>query len=123
MDLIHKDVCGPTQTVTPGGAKYFMTMIDDHSKYCKVYLLKRKSEVVDKVKEYAKYVQTKFRKTPKRIRYDRNGEYTGEELQKFLKNKGIQVELTTPYTREQMDVQKGKVATWSKGQGVRQGVC
>ena len=101
LDLIDTYVCGPMQTVASGGAKYLITMIDDHSQYCKIYLLKRKSEVADKVKEYVKYVQTKFRKTPKRIRSDRGGEYTVEELQKFLKNEGIKVELTTPYTPEQ----------------------
>ena len=62
LDLIHTDVCGPMRTVTPGGTKYYMTIIDDHSKYCKVYLLKRKSDVADKVKEYVKCVQTKLRK-------------------------------------------------------------
>ena len=48
-----------------------------------------------------KHVQTEFGRTQKRIRSDRSGENTGEELQKFLKNEGIQVELTTPYTPEQ----------------------
>ena len=84
------DVCRPMQTVTPGGTKYFMTMIDYHCRSCKVYLLKQKSKIADKVKDYVKYVQTKFRKTPKKIRSDRGGVYTVEELQKFLKNEGIQ---------------------------------
>ena len=78
-----------------------MTMIDEYRTYCEVYLLQRKSEAADKIKEYAKYVQTKFRKTPKRIRSDRGGEYTAEESQQLLKNEGIQVELNKPYTPEQ----------------------
>ena len=101
LELIHTDVCGPMQTTTPSGNRYFMTMIDDHSKYTKVYLLKNKSEVPNKIKEYVKYVQTKFRITPKKIRSDRGGEYTGEELKNFLKAEGIQMELTTPYTPQQ----------------------
>ena len=68
LELVHTDVCGPMQTTTPSGNRYFMTMIDDHSKYTKVYLLKNKSEVPNKIKEYVKYVQTKFRITPKKIR-------------------------------------------------------
>jgi len=31
LDLIHTDICGPMQTQTPGGNRYFMTMIDDCS--------------------------------------------------------------------------------------------
>jgi hypothetical protein len=41
LELIHTDVCGPMQTTTPSGNRYFMTMIDDRSKYTKVYSLKK----------------------------------------------------------------------------------
>src|SRR6218665_612447 len=61
----------------------------------------QKSEVPEKTKEYVRHVQTKFGKTPKKIRSDRGGEYTAERLQTFLKDEGIQAELTTPYTRQQ----------------------
>jgi len=81
LDLVHTDICGPMQTTAPGGNKYFMTMIDDYSKHCTVYLLKRKSEAAPKVNEYVKHMQTKFNKTPKTIRSDCGGEYTREELQ------------------------------------------
>ena len=98
LDLIHTDICGPMQTLTPGGNRYFMTMIDDCSKHCTVYLLKHKSEAAIKIKEYVKYVQTKFGKTPKVIRSDRGGEYSAAELQNFLKREGIQMQMTAPYT-------------------------
>ncbi len=78
-----------------------MTMIDDSSRYTEVYLLGQKSEVPEKIKEYVRHVQTKFGKTPKKIRSDRGGEYTAERLQTFLKDEGIQAELTTPYTPQQ----------------------
>src|SRR6218665_666920 len=40
-------------------------------------------------------------KHPKKIRSDRGGEYTAERLQTFLKDEGIQAELTTLYTPQQ----------------------
>lgn len=43
LELIHSDICGPMQTVTPGGRKYFLTLIDDYSRYTIVYLLNEKS--------------------------------------------------------------------------------
>ena len=58
LELIHTDVCGPMQTVTPGGNRYFMTMIDDNSKYTVLYLLKNKSDVTARIKEYVKFVQS-----------------------------------------------------------------
>lgn len=60
LDLIHTDVCGPMQTITPSGKKYFLTFIDDHSRFSMVYLLREKSEVYEKLKEYIAYVKTKF---------------------------------------------------------------
>src|SRR6218665_1516419 len=78
-----------------------MTMIDDFSTYIEVYFLGQKSEVPEKIKEYVRHVQTKFGKTPKKIRSDRGEEYTAERLQTFLKHEGIQAELTTPYTPQQ----------------------
>jgi len=42
LHLIHTDVCGPMQTSTSEGKMYFMTMIDDYSRYTEVYLLGQK---------------------------------------------------------------------------------
>jgi hypothetical protein len=33
LDLIHSDICGPMQTESPSGKRYFLTFIDDFSKY------------------------------------------------------------------------------------------
>jgi len=85
-----------------------MTLIDDYSKYCTLYLLKQKSDVSSKIKEYVRHVQTKFQKTPKKIRSDHGGEYLNAELQNFLKSEGIKTELTAPYTPEQNGVLKGR---------------
>jgi len=101
LDLIHTDICGPMESETPSGNRYFMTLIDDYSKYCAVYLLKQKSDASQKIKEYIKYVQTRFQKTPKKLRSDRGGEYIGAQLQAFLRNEGVQTELTCPRSPEQ----------------------
>jgi hypothetical protein len=31
LELVHVDFCGPMQTLTHGGAKYFAIFIDDYS--------------------------------------------------------------------------------------------
>jgi hypothetical protein len=38
MELIHSDICGPMQTVTHKGARYFITFIDDFSRMAFVYM-------------------------------------------------------------------------------------
>ena len=101
LDLVHSDVCGPMQTTTPSGNRYFLTLIDDYSRYTKVYLLKNKSEVPLRIKEFVKYVQTKFGKNVKVFRSDCGGEYTGGDLREFFKIEGIQVKHSVPYTPQQ----------------------
>ena len=52
LELVHSDVCGPMQTASIGGAKYFVTFIDDYTRCCSVFFLRHKSEVFDKFKEF-----------------------------------------------------------------------
>ncbi|KAL0395376.1 UNVERIFIED_CONTAM: hypothetical protein Slati_4503800 [Sesamum latifolium] len=52
LDLVHIDVCGPLSIPTRGGFSYFITFTDDHSRYGYVYLMRYKSEVFGRFKEY-----------------------------------------------------------------------
>lgn len=68
LDLIHTDICGPTNTVMPGGSRYFLTMIDDFSCYRTVYFLKRKSETADGIEEYVAMVRNRIPLSSAQIR-------------------------------------------------------
>jgi len=103
LDLVHSDACSPMQTATPSGNRYIL--INDDWWLQQVY---NKPEVPAKIKEYVKYVQTKFNKTPKVIRSDRGGEYTGDDLTRFFRSEGIQVEHSVPYTPQQNGVAERK---------------
>ena len=48
LDLIHRDICDLKIVQTRGGKKYFITFVDDNTKYYYVYLLKSKDEVIHK---------------------------------------------------------------------------
>ena len=50
LELIHSDVCGPMSTHARGGYLYFVTFIDDYSRFGYVYLMKYKSETFEKFK-------------------------------------------------------------------------
>ena len=40
LDLIHSDVSGPMPTTSINGSRYFLTFIDDCSRFCWVYFMK-----------------------------------------------------------------------------------
>ena len=46
LDLIHSDLCEMNGVLIKGGTKYFMTLIDDSTRYCHVYLLKSKDDAL-----------------------------------------------------------------------------
>ncbi|KAK4381270.1 Retrovirus-related Pol polyprotein from transposon TNT 1-94 [Sesamum angolense] len=60
LDLIHSNVCGPLNTQARGGFSYFITFINDHSRYGYVYLMWCKSETFGKFKEFRLEVETKL---------------------------------------------------------------
>jgi hypothetical protein len=51
LGWIHSDLHGPL-TQTPSGFKYWITFIDDHSRFKEVHLLKSKDEASQHFKEY-----------------------------------------------------------------------
>lgn len=52
LEMVHADVCGPMETTTLGGARYFLIMLDDYSKMAFVYLLKTKDHLVQNLKNF-----------------------------------------------------------------------
>lgn len=108
LDLVHSDLCGPMNTVTPGGRRYFLTFIDDFSRYSTVYLLREKSETFEALKDFVQQMKTQFGRPPKIVRSDQGGEYRGNEVKKFLKSEGILQQFTVAYTPQQNGVAERK---------------
>ena len=48
LDMIHSDICDLKFATMRGGNKYFITFVDDITKYCYVYFLKSKDEALEK---------------------------------------------------------------------------
>ena len=73
LDLIHNDICDLKFVQTRGGNKYFITFVDDNTKYCFVYLLKSKDEAMEKFVLYKNEVENQLNKKIKVLRSDRGG--------------------------------------------------
>ena len=96
LEIIHSDVCGPFGEIARGGFYYFITFIDDLSRYGHLFLMKNKSESFEMFKEFKAQVENQTRKSIKTLRSDRRGEYLSTEFIKFLKEYGITSQLTPP---------------------------
>ena len=104
LELVHTDICGPMQTESFGGKRYFVTFIDDYSRFCKVYFMRQKTEVLDKFKEFEAYVQSVTGEKVRALRSDNGGEYVSQEFKAYLKAKGVHHQLTAPHCPQQNGV-------------------
>ena len=98
---MYTDVCGPMQTQSQGGSHYFITFSDDYSCYSMTYFLKKKSEALEKFKEFKEAAENETGVKIKALRADRGGEYLSKE---FMKRWGIRSESTVAYSPQQNGV-------------------
>jgi len=109
LGLIHTDLVYLKQTRTRGGKNYFVTFIDDYSRYTKVYLIKHKDEAFDMFLSYKTKVENQLEKKIKRIRSDRGGEYV--LFNDYCVKEGIIHEVMPPYSPESNRVAERKNRT------------
>ncbi|GJP77507.1 hypothetical protein CLOP_g7889 [Closterium sp. NIES-67] len=105
LALVHMDVVGPTRAPSLSGSRYFLTIVDDHTRAVWVYPLKSKGEVAPAVlKEWMPRAQRECGHKVKVIRSDNGGEFIGADFEGELKRKGIQHQRTVPYNPQQNGV-------------------
>jgi len=97
--------------LTKGGKRYFMTLIDDATRYCYVFLLKTKDEAFECFKTYKAEVENQLEKKIKCVRSDRGGEYFSNEFDLFCSENGIIHERTPPYSPQSNGVAERKNRT------------
>jgi transposase InsO family protein len=90
LELVHSDVCGPMKTPSHGGARYFVTFIDDFSKKTYVYFLKTEGEVFDKFKAYKALMNNETNMKIKTLQSDNGGEFVSKKFDDFLRESGTQ---------------------------------
>nr|GEU47298.1 retrotransposon protein, putative, Ty1-copia subclass [Tanacetum cinerariifolium] len=111
LGIKHTDVCGPFKIISRQGASYFITFIDDFSRYGYVYLLKQKHEVFETFKVFQKEVENQLGKTIKSLHFDRGVEYMSQEFLDHLKDHEIIVHRTPPYTPQHNGVSERRNRT------------
>ena len=104
LELIHSDVCGKIGARSLDGGEYFVTFIDDYTRYAWVYILQHKSEVFQRFQEWKALVKKSSGRKIKIFRLDNGGEYTSSEFASYLTKEGIKHELTIPHTLQQNGV-------------------
>ena len=113
LKIIHTNIC--SSNMDSYGQKYFISFIDDYSRYMYLYLLHNKSETLDVFKIFKVEVEKQCGKQIKIVRFDRGGEYYGRYTKdgqapcpfaKFPQENEIVAKYTMPGSPNQMVWQK-----------------
>eukprot|EP00833_Pecoramyces_ruminatium_P004671 jgi/Orpsp1_1/1178703/evm.model.c7180000066417.1 len=100
FELLYMDLVGPVDESIHGN-KYFLTILDDYSRYGWVLFLENKSETFDKFYQWLKEIENIFRKSISFIRTDNGTEFSNRKFNSLCSEKGIIHQYTTPYNPQQ----------------------
>ena len=90
LQLVHSDVHGPVKVETHQGYRYWVSFIDDFSRFKAVYLLKHKSKTFAAFKQFKSWAENVTGERLGSLRDDKGGEYMSREFDAFCIDQGIQ---------------------------------
>ena len=105
FELLHIDVWGPFSVETVDGYRYFLTIVDDHSRATWIYLMRTKNEVLTMFPTFINQVENQYNVKVKSVRSDNAQEL---KFTSFFKEKGIVPYHSCPETPEQNSVVERK---------------
>lgn len=80
FDLIHCDLWRPCTNFAYDGSKYFLSIVDDHSRCTWIYLLKLKSDALIILQTFYTMIETQFHSKIKVIRTDNGKEFNLKKI-------------------------------------------
>lgn len=101
---INEDVRGPYRVSTHDDKKYFLTLVDDHSRYTRLYLLPTKSDAIATIKNFFTMVHNVYSCTVKYFRTDNGCEFFNSQMTTLLQSLGIIYQCSCVYTPQQNDI-------------------
>jgi hypothetical protein len=98
LGLIHADLVGPIQILTPTKESYILTVVDDFTGYLWTVLLKSKADAALEFKHLLIRLAVETGLRVNQVRYDRGTEINNHEFRQFCLDKGIFLQLVPRHT-------------------------
>nr|XP_016446556.1 PREDICTED: uncharacterized protein LOC107771645 [Nicotiana tabacum] len=101
FDLIHVDVWEPYRVSTHNGRKYFMTLVDDYSRFIWLFLMNDNEESIVILKNFLLLVKNQFHCSTKCLRSDNGTKFFNNQVTGLLQEHGIVHQRSCVYTPQQ----------------------
>ncbi|KAE8741808.1 hypothetical protein FOCC_FOCC012670 [Frankliniella occidentalis] len=89
LEKVHSDVAGPIKPMSLGGNKYFVTFLDDHSRFIAAYPMKSKDEVFKLFVKFKNRAEAIHEKKILELQSDNGGEYINHDFKELCDLNGI----------------------------------
>jgi transposase InsO family protein len=99
LDLVFSDVWGPAPVLSSNGSRYYVSFLDNFSKFCWLYPIASKSDVHSVFLRFQNNVERQFDRKIKILHTDGGGEFRA--LISHLQKCGITHRLSCPHTHQQ----------------------
>lgn len=98
IGTLHVDTKGKVEIPSIQGHKYFVTIVEEFSRFVCVCPIRCKADAADKVLRFIKYFEKQSGHTVRRIHADGGTEFT--KAIDHLRDDGLNISITAPYTPE-----------------------
>jgi transposase InsO family protein len=106
FEIIHCDIWGRYRHPSISGAYYFLTIVDDYTRFTWIFFMQHKTEAQSLIKRFFSYVLTQFESPIKNFRSDNGGEFIS--LRSFFQDNGVIFQHSCVYTPQQNGVVERK---------------
>ncbi|POW14882.1 hypothetical protein PSHT_07293 [Puccinia striiformis] len=101
LEVVHGDLVGPITPSSNGGARYFLTLVDQHTGFIDITILKEKSDTPEAINRFKVFFENQTGNRMKKLITDGGGEFCNKELSEILTSSSIQHNVSPPYTPQQ----------------------
>ncbi|CAI7805430.1 unnamed protein product [Closterium sp. NIES-53] len=115
LDLVHMDLWGPSPIASRQGHRYFLLLVDDHSRFATVYPLRAKSDAPSLIFRWAEQARLRFGRPIARLHSDGGGKFFNHSLSlslsSYCSSHGIRQTSTLPHSPKQNGVAERRIRT------------
>ncbi|CAI7914414.1 unnamed protein product [Closterium sp. NIES-54] len=107
LQTLHMDMWGPARVGGQGHERYFLLVVDNYSRYTKVFPLRSKGEVPRVLIDWIRGTRCQLSESfgsdlpVLRLHSDRGGEFSSDLLRAFCRSEGIRQTFTLPASPQQ----------------------
>lgn len=108
FDLVHTDNWGPYKVPTIIGARYFLTIIEDYSRFTWTYLMVNKGDTHTYLIRFFNMINSQFGKTIKLLRSENMKQFLSSTMNGFLISQSTIQQISCVYTPQQNKIVERK---------------